>query len=98
MKLVLTRDQFDNIQYETEGFDADVEFRIHYSGRGMYGTECVGVIARDPNTPTAFLAIVAKELDMDFLDLLSELHGEQDSMGRSTITYWRDLTVEGDDE
>lgn len=96
-KITLTREQLDDIMYRTEGFDPSVEFSPTYSGRGMYGAKCVGVIADSASTPAAFLYILADELDMEFLDLLGDLgFGARDSMGLSTIYYWSHLTL--DDE
>src|SRR5687768_3238989 len=97
-KIQLTRDQFDNIMYRTEDYDPDVDFRPNYSGRGMYGRTCLGIVHDDRNTVAAFLYILADELGKDFLDLLSEVGGAQDGMGLSTITYFSGITVEGADE
>lgn len=96
-KIELDRDQWDNIKYRVEDFDPDVSFRPRYSGRGMYGRTCLGVVHDDGNTPAAFLYILAEELGEDFLDLLSRVGSARDSMGFSTITYYSGITVEGAD-
>jgi hypothetical protein len=97
-KIQLTRDQFDSIKDQVEDFDYNARVRAHYSGRGMYGRTCIGVVHDDANTPAAFLYILAEELGRDFLDLLAEVGSAQDSMGLSTITYFSGLSVEGDVE
>jgi hypothetical protein len=94
-KIQLTRDQFEDITYRVEDYDPDVTFRPNYSGRGMYGRTCVGVVHNDGNTPAAFLYILADELGMDFLDLLSSIGSAQDGMGLSTVTYFSGITVAG---
>jgi hypothetical protein len=99
MKLTLTRDQLDNVMYKTEDFDPDVEFHPHYSGRGMFGKQCIGVTADSPATPAAFLYFLAEELGHDYLELLQGLgFGARDSMGLSTIYYWSHVMVEDDEE
>ncbi len=63
-----------------------------YSGRGMYGKKCVGIVTDDPSD--CVLAIVRELMDdCGDIDELRDLVGyldnsSQDSMGRSAIVYW----------
>lgn len=51
-------------------------FRPDYSGRGMYGTECVGIVTGNPNE---IIAMAGKR----------GIRGAvTDSMGKGTIVYW----------
>lgn len=98
MRMTLTRDQLGEVEENLLNWssDYDVTIRSAYGGRGMYGATCVGVVHKDSTTPAAFLYFLAEELGMDFLELMSDLGGgSRDSMGLSTITYWRNLTVDG---
>jgi hypothetical protein len=97
-KIQLTAEQYDNIRDRIEDFDYDARLRPHYSGRGMYGRTCIGIVHNDANTPAAFLYILADELGEDFLDLLQDLGSAQDGMGLSTITYFSGLSVADDVE
>jgi hypothetical protein len=78
--------------------------RIRYSGRGMYGSECVGVIADDPVLFAFDLAVLTGGTDWaddttpgDLRDELENLGPPcSDSMGLSTIWYWTRVTVAAD--
>lgn len=85
-----------------------------YSGRGMYGATCVGVVADDPILFAFDLALLVYRHDSDG-DLTDIYAGElrpgdlrdelehvgapcSDSMGLSTIWYWTRVTVAEDVE
>ncbi len=94
----ISRMQLDKVTESLEDFCAGsyAEVSVHstYSGRGMYGAECVAVVTNDTAAPAAFLYLVAEILDQDFLEFLGNLGpGESDSIGLSAITYWRGLTL-----
>lgn len=59
------------------------DFEESYSGRGMYGAECVGITCDDPDE------ILMKLGEHGFKDRPSE-----DSMGRQFILYWPRISVE----
>ena len=68
----------------------DLEFRTDYSGRGMYGEQCIGVVGYLSDL-LAFVLLVAEQ-DKDLAqDELTQL--TWDSMGLSTIYYWPKLAV-----
>lgn len=89
------------------------ELRTDYSGRGMYGKECLGYVGEDPVAATLELArIMAYQEDPDidasevtFDDVMVMLRdalmllGEprQDSMGLDVIHYWPKVRVVRED-
>lgn len=78
----------------------DVDFRKSYSGRGMYGAECVGIVGSHQQC-MSIIAEVIKELhsvgDDGFDDNVDELMCfETDSMGRDMIYYWPQIQWEGE--
>lgn len=82
------------------------EVRVRYSGRGMYGDECVGIVADDPVLFAFDLAVLTADIDRDDPIMPSDLRDElehignpcSDSMGLSTIWYWTRVTVADDVE
>ncbi len=83
---------------EAEDLGIEVEIRIDYSGRGMYGKETVGVVVDNPLTLIHLAANVvaglseAREEDPEATDKMrafsKELTGlRMDSMGTQTIVY-----------
>lgn len=67
------------------------DYRVRsYSGRGMYGRECLGVAIDNTITNCIIDAIgAAIENDLDVSVLLEEARdARQDAMGMSTILYW----------
>ena len=92
---------------QSEDSEYDVSFRNDYSGRGMYGRNCVGIVGSE----TGCLKLIAEVLKGAREELKSvqpgsaewendQLFGEmvdtlmnfdRDSMGRSVILYWPQL-------
>lgn len=82
----------------------DIEVRESYSGRGMYGKSCIGVIGGDEGL-AEFESALALLTVMDDLD--DEVNGHtalnaltdvqdmrrSDSMGLETVYYYPNLTV-----
>jgi uncharacterized protein Yka (UPF0111/DUF47 family) len=60
----------------------------NYSGRGMYGRECVAVTARTVTEALAQVVNVTDDID-DIRWLVT--HFRTDSMGTDTIVYWPDM-------
>lgn len=102
----VTREQLDAFQETIDDYDEEVgaQVRDDYSGRGMYGTTCIGVVIGDLRflpAITAELAYIVGELapsdDITALtEFLWELPTETDSMGRSTIVYWPNVRIAND--
>ena len=75
-----------------DGFcqEHEYEFRPAYSGRGMYGATCPGIVA-DKNgfDLTLELAEYALEQEAELYDVTFQLRGSRtDNMGLSSITYF----------
>lgn len=79
------------------GIDED-DFRDDYSGRGMYGKTCFGIVgtASDFALFCAAVGWCAREALMNDWDWVGNVRS--DSMGRSTIWYWPGVQVEGASE
>lgn len=68
----------------------------NYSGRGMYGRECVGVtISRGQSTFNLAAQLCVEAIDLfgeeegpDFIEELSRLSVSEDSMGHDSIVYF----------
>ncbi len=67
-----------------------------YSGRGMYGKDCLGITCRNPiNTVCLIIAEYAQSLAKDqaavadLAEALKDAH--TDSMGRDAIVYWEHI-------
>lgn len=70
---------------------------IAYSGRGMYGKECLGVKLDEGDSlfNLGFVMGGAAETNVDLMDLLSHLPTPRtDSLGRGTVAYWPSLKWE----
>lgn len=73
--------------------DLDEAVRItpDYSGRAMYGAECLGLVTDAAGDVFAIIAELARAgEDTDWAR-----GARTDSMGRRMITYWPGVTVEG---
>lgn len=97
MKLILTHDDATRLRRAMQETEADIDF--HYSGRGMFGDRCVGVVASDTEDVTRFtqelarIAITHGMVPLDLDKAVSAL-GEpsRDSMGTRTVHYWTAVT------
>lgn len=107
MRTELTPDMLDRLEDALGGVDlepGDDNLRTDYSGRGMYGAECVGWVGEDPIRFAFELAViiarafVEQEPDLDDIrDALDKIGSPaSDSMGRSTIWYWPAVRVTND--
>lgn len=74
--------------------DEDVSLRTDYSGRGMYGRECIGIVCGGSTEVTRFLFAV-KDRDDDLARMLLDQGMSEDSMGLDGIYYWPGVSVEG---
>lgn len=75
----------------------DVKVYMDYSGRAMYGTNCIGIVG-DLGDLVAVIARVTRDWDSD--EEITELNNiRSDSMGQESIYYWPRLeTDSGSDE
>jgi hypothetical protein len=60
----------------------DGEIVTDYSGRGMFGDECVGIILKDEGDMFRFAGLI----DNDLVELLGS--PKWDNMGLREIAYW----------
>lgn len=86
-------EELDEIAQEVQG-----SFRVNYSGRGMYGDNCVGIVT---NSLLELGAVITRTIKDEELreELIS--NSRTDSMGYDTIVYWTRVTcpdAEEDDE
>jgi len=104
----ITREQLDDILdtaglYETdedterdEWGDDDIDaisIREGYSGRGMYGGTCLGIVVSSQRTAFRLIACMAEVLGLDTtLDITRK--AATDSMGRDMIVYFPGVTLD----
>ena len=81
---------------DEDSYEANVEIRADYSGRGMYGDSCFGVVVASVSEFVKFLLIVAEDDQELAWELAS--HAKEDSMGYSTIYYFPGYQIASDDE
>lgn len=96
------------LQKAIEELGGDVDFRTHYSGRGMYGRNCIGITGSDRQcnqvigdaVKLAAEDYVDETIDRDeFNDLVDTLmKSSQDNMGLDMIVYWPSVAFEGESE
>lgn len=73
---------------------ANLMFRDEYSGRSMYGKECVGVEGEQYDYPDDMLQKLYKVADDDEREVLANLKTAQDNMGLGYILYFPDVSRE----
>lgn len=82
--------------------DFDVELRSDYSGRCMYGQECLGLVGSFENIMTVLQAVTSELHDYsvegdeeyqmawsDWMDFAFQF--KMDSMGLDVIVYWPNM-------
>jgi hypothetical protein len=80
--------------------DPDTAIRPDYSGRGMYGAECLGIVISGLGEAMTFTAALMAALDAhgeEGENILYDLarDARQDNMGHDMIAYFPGVTVEG---
>jgi hypothetical protein len=73
---------------ERAGLDEEA-LSPRYSGRGMFGRECVGLTYEYDGELFDFLSAL-RDLGVDIKAMKDPTH---DGMGRRTIAYWRNVTA-----
>lgn len=69
--------------------------REDYSGRGMYGATCFGLVVDCTSQAVKFLIALARNLEAELADELAD-NWSQDNMGLSTIVYFPRFQLEAD--
>lgn len=95
MSYTITRDEAEDI---ADGCNA--QLHADYSGRAMYGSTCVGFVVDDFGGSVIDLVFSAIEAFGGDIDRAHETFGavRQDSMGRGTIYYFPDVTIDDNGE
>lgn len=90
----ITRRTFNELE---QNFD---EVRDDYSGRGMYGSECLAIVTDESSwsLQNALRELVndLKNVDADVADelrVILDYEPESDSMGRRAVYYWPSIKV-----
>lgn len=86
----------DVIQVLENVFD---DVRTDYSGRGMYGATCVGVVVTDvfelgEGLEEALHVYEDDDEVVELVEYMQEHRPSTDSMAFNTIVYWPGLSVE----
>lgn len=68
----------------------------NYSGRGMYGARCLGIVVGNMNEAFKFFIIAGMVLDVDDVRELAE-NARTDNMGYDMIVYFPNCTISEDD-
>lgn len=88
---------------ETAGlFDDEANIRESYSGRGMYGSACFGIVFESESAVFRFMAAAGRtEADREhderpgFDSISFARSARTDSMGHGVIAYWPGWNLEG---
>lgn len=103
MEQKIDREIIEEILETAELFDDEANIRENYSGRGMYGRTCFGIVFEGESALYRFMA-AAGRIDADRehderprFDSISLAHNVRtDSMGPgSLIAYWPGWNLEG---
>jgi hypothetical protein len=91
-KTMTDNTQFIELVKSFEGFSGDDTITVRpYSGRCMYGRECIGIVTQNPLKVLQEIAHTAGEEGIRM-----PAHVEWDSMGRETIVYWPYVEYQGE--
>ena len=75
--------------------NADATLYPDYSGRSMYGSQCVGFSVRGGNAESRVTRAIVRSLDDAFADeMLSALR--TDSLGLGVVVYFPGITLDGE--
>lgn len=97
LQAIMKREEYAQYAQAIKQFaeENNYSFREGYSGRGMYGKECVGVRIDgvDPTSVAMDLLLwITDNYDVDTHDAIRALQNVRtDDMGRGTIVYWPDI-------
>jgi len=92
-KTIITSDDQWELSTAMYAIDSDAELVTDYSGRGMYGGECIGIIASDTDR---ILLSLSRRLPDHLAQKIEDAEVAHDSMGLREIVYWPSLVVEDD--
>ena len=84
--MIVSREDVENAIYNADivSFnEMDDVLRTDYSGRGMYGDKCFGLVCSEGELLRFIVHLAQRGEDVNWIDSV-----RSDSMGRSTIWYW----------
>jgi hypothetical protein len=90
----MTIKQMDAAEFLKVFAKADTEFKVRsYSGRGMYGANCIGIDMDDiGGVMRLAAALIDAGMDVEDVHVLGTLM-KTDSMGRGIVVYWPRLKL-----
>ena len=109
----ITRSQLECFSELVLGFiNMEAEIRENYSGRAMFGRQCLGVVVSDSDDLPKIAIALAMALEIpedamnsvsftapELLELVTTMPGMvTDNMGHDIIAYWPSISVEAEDE
>lgn len=97
-------DQLDQAVYDDDGEG----LRTGYSGRGMFGRQCIGYVGDNPIRFAFELAVILAIAESEEPDIAVDEHEirevidrigapHSDNMGRTTIWYWPNIRATSTD-
>lgn len=91
----LTMTQATAILSFIQKYDSKATMRTDYSGRFMFGLQCLGYVTSNPNIVNVAFALSLKDTFANH-DVLATLanRGVSDDMGLNTIVYFPGIIVE----
>lgn len=89
----------ETIRQSIDGVSMDVEVLTNYSGRGMYGAECLAIVVRNAATDAQSLGDILNaiyfmglemDIDEDDTDAITAIlrSAQTDSLGTNTVIYF----------
>lgn len=87
MAMYLTAENLASLRDVVENQLGDTLY-TGYSGRGMYGTTCIGIVATAIDHAMFNLGLRLGQADPELAESLADERIELDSLGLSTIAYW----------
>jgi len=85
----LTIRQYDALVSAVSSADVEADVRPDYSGRGMYGTLCIGIVAKD--TDDLMYRLGSHLAGTTLGSILADQRKSHDDMGLDEIVYFPDL-------
>jgi len=86
---VLTEDQYYELEQQCYALDGDSAVYPYYSGKAMYGEECVGIRSYDIDQLLYRLGWRLSGTDLGAI--LADQYISQDEMGLGQIAYFKNL-------
>ena len=85
----LTTNQYNDLHGALFHVDAEADVRPDYSGRGMFGELCIGIVAED--TDDLMYKLGTRLAGTELGSILADQRKDHDSMGLNEIVYFPNL-------